>query len=297
MMHFKTITELDHAEGFPPPENPLISLNLLEGSSTFKKNMEFTCDCYIICFKKVKAGELLYGKTKYDHDRGLMFFTRPAQIIVARGLQLAEKGFVVHFHEDFLMGHPLFSEIKKYTFFDYEIHEALHLSPREKEIMWSLYHKMETEYHNNPDEFSKSIILSHLDSMLKYARRFYKRQFIDRKQLIGRTVTKFSESLNKYFENESVMKNGLPTVSYLSSQLNLSPKYLSDLLKQETGKTALELIHLYVVSEAKNLLVTGDRSISEIAYRLGFENLPYFSRLFKKEVGMSPKEYKNQLLN
>jgi AraC-like DNA-binding protein len=297
MIHFKTIYELDQAEGFPPPENPLFSLNLLEGPNNLKKNLEFTCDCYIVCFKKVKAGELLYGKTKYDHDRGLMFFTKPRQLIVARGLQYAEPGFVLHFHEDFLLGHPLFAEIKKYGFFDYEIHEALHLSPREKEIMWSLFHKMETEYHNNPDEFSKSIILSHLDSMLKYAQRFYKRQFIDRKQLSGITVTKFNECLDVYFEKGEAGEKGLPTVNYTASQLHLSPKYLSDLLKQETGKTALELIHLYVISEAKNLLVAGDRSISEIAYQLGFENPPYFSRLFKKEVGVSPKEYKDQLLN
>ncbi|MFZ1081824.1 MAG: AraC family transcriptional regulator [Candidatus Kryptoniota bacterium] len=297
MVHFKTISELDQAEGFPPPENPLFSLNLLTASSHLKSNLEFACGCYIICFKKVKVGELLYGRTKYDHDTGLMFFTKPNQVLTARGLQLAEKGFAIHFHEDFLMGHSLFAEIKKYNFFDYEIHEALHLSPREKEIMWSLYHKMETEYHNNPDEFSKSIILSHLDSMLKYAQRFYKRQFIDRKQLSGITVTRFNERLEAYFEKGGAGEMGLPTVNHMASELHLSSKYLSDLLKQETGKTALELIHLYVMSEAKNMLVAGDRSISEIAYQLGFENPPYFSRLFKKEIGMSPKEFKNQLLN
>ncbi len=304
MKHFKTITELDLAEGFPPPENPLFSLNLLDGPSPLRRNLEFACNCYIVCFKRVKSGELLYGKTKYDHDRGLMFFTRPGQVITVRGLELAEKGFVIHFDEEFLIGHPLFVEIKKYGFFDYEIHEALHLSPREKDIMWSLFHKMETEYHDNPDEFSKSIILSHLDSMLKYAQRFYKRQFIDRKPLSGRTVTRFNESLGAYFvrkdsfggEGDAAGK-GLPSVNFLASQLHLSPKYMSDLLKQETGKTALELIHLFLISQAKNMLIAGDLSISEIAYRLGFENPPYFSRLFKKEVGVSPKEYKVHLLN
>ncbi len=297
MKHFKTISELDQAEGFAPPENPLFSLNILEGHSSLKRNLEFTCNCYIVCFKKVKSGELLYGKTRYDHNRGLMFFTRPGQVITARGLQLAEKGFVVHFDEEFLMGHPLFAEIRKYGFFDYDIHEALHLSPREKEIMWSLFHKMETEYHDNPDEFSKSIILSHLDSMLKYGQRFYKRQFIDRKPLSGRTVTRFNERLGVYFGSGDAAGKGLPSVSYLASELNLSPKYLSDLLRQETGKTALELIHLYLISQAKNMLVAGERSISEIAYRLGFENPPYFSRLFKRGVGVSPKEYKNRLLS
>jgi AraC family transcriptional regulator, transcriptional activator of pobA len=297
MTHFKTISELDQAEGFPPPEHPLFSLNLLQGPTALRKNLEFTCDCYIVCFKKIKSGELLYGKTKYDHDTGLMFFTKPGQALTARGLQLKEKGFVIHVHEDFFLGHPLFADIKKYGFFDYEIHEALYLSPREKEIMWSLFHKMETEYHNNPDEFSKAIILSHLDSMLKYAQRFYKRQFIDRKPLSGKMLTKFNEYLIGHFENREAEGKGLPAVSAIASQLHLSPKYMSDLLKQETGKTALELIHLHVVSEAKNMLVAGERSISEIAYKLGFENPPYFSRLFKKEVGLSPKEYKNQILN
>ncbi len=297
MKHFKSISEFDQAEGFPLPEHPLISLNLLKNASPLEKNMEFSCDFYIICFKKVKAGELLYGKTKYDHNTGLMFFTNPNQVLTARGLKLDEKGFVIHLDEDFLMGHSLFTEIKKYSFFDYENHEALHLLPREKEVMWSLYHKMETEYKNNQDEFSKTIILSHLDSMLKYAQRFYKRQFIDRKPLSGLTVTKFNEYLNEYFTKGVSEEKGLPTVNYAASQLNLSSKYLSDLLKQETGKTALELIHLYLISQAKNLLVEGEHSIAEIAYRLGFENPPYFSRLFKKEVGMSPKEFKDHLLN
>jgi AraC-like DNA-binding protein len=297
MMHFKTIRELDQADGFPPPENPLFSLNQITSSSNALKNMEITCDFYIICLKKLKSGVILYGKTEYDHDMGSMFFMKPRQILTVQDVQLKEKGFAIHVHEDFLMGHPLFTEIKKYGYFDYETSEALHVSPREEKIMWSLFHKMEAEYHNNPDEFSKSIILSHLDSILKYAQRFYKRQFIDRKPLSGIMVTKFNECLNVYFEQGDTGEKGLPSVNYMASQLHLSPKYLSDLLKQETGKTALELIHLYVISEAKNLLVAGDHSISEIAYQLGFENPPYFSRLFKKEVGMSPKEYKHHLQN
>jgi AraC-like DNA-binding protein/transcriptional antiterminator Rof (Rho-off) len=295
MIHFKTISELAQAEGFPPPENPLFSLNLISESNNALKNMEITCDFYIICLKKLKSGVILYGKTKYDHDRGSMYFMKPAQLITVVDMELKEKGFAIHVHPEFVMGHPIFAEMKTYSYFDYQANEALHLSPREEEVMWSLFRKIETEYHNNPDEFSKSIILSHLDSVLKYAQRFYKRQFIDRKPLSGITVTQFNECLNAYFE-EGAGEKGLLTVNYMASQLHLSSKYLSDLLKAETGKTALELIHLYVISEAKNMLVGGDRSISEIAYQLGFENPPYFSRLFKKEVGMSPKEYKYQLL-
>ena len=130
MRHFKSVSELDKAEGFPPPENPLFSMNLLKGPTALAKDLEFTCDCYIICFKKVKSGELWYGRTKYDHDRGLMFFTKPGQMITVKSLEFEENGFAIHLHEDFLMGHPLFNDIKQYNFFNYEIHEALHLSPR-----------------------------------------------------------------------------------------------------------------------------------------------------------------------
>ena len=296
-MHFKKIADLYEYMGIPAPENPLLGLVQFNCGCDALTNKEVSYDFYTICLKKIESGEFGYGKTKYDSDKGFMYFFKPRQKLFIHDVVIKELGFSIYLHEDFLIGHPLFNEIKKYGFFDYEIDEALHLSPKEKEIMWSLFHKMETEYHNNPDEFSKSIILSHLDSMLKYAQRFYKRQFIDRKPLSGVTVTKFNQLLNTYFENGKAEGKGLPTVSNLAVQLNLSSKYLSDLLKQETGKTALELIHLYVISEAKNLLVAGEQSISEIAYRLGFENPPYFSRLFKKEVGISPKEFQNQLMN
>ncbi len=296
-MHFKNITDLFEYMGAPAPENPLFGLVQFNSSSDILKNKELSHDFYVICLKKIESGEFWYGKTKYDSDKGFMYFFKPRQKITVHDVVIKETGFTLYIHEDYLIGHPLFNEIKKYSFFDYEINEALHLTPREKEIMWSLYYKIETEYHNNPDEFSKSIILSHLDSLLKYAQRFYKRQFIDRKPLSGMMVSKFNDSLKRYFEDGNLLEKGLPTVNYLAAQLNLSSKYLSDLLKQETGKTAMELIHLFVISEAKNLLVEGNRSISEIAYQLGFENPPYFSRLFKKEVGMSPKAFKNQIMN
>src|SRR5579872_6969503 len=151
MEYFKKISELDLANGFPPPEHPLISLNELSASNNALKNKEITCDFYIIALKKLKSGVILYGRTKYDHDRGSMFFMKPGQHIICQDMELYEKGFGIHVHEDFLMGHPLFTDIKKYGYFDYETSEALHLSPREEKIMWSLFHKMETEYHNNQD--------------------------------------------------------------------------------------------------------------------------------------------------
>jgi len=297
LLHFKTISNLCEYLGLQAPENPLLGLMQYNSISEKLKNKEVIHDFYMICLKKLESGDFHYGKTKYDSDKGFMYFFKPRQKLTIHEIVIKENSFTIYIHEDYFTGHPLFSEIKKYSFFDYEINEALHLSPKEKEIMWSLYFKMESEYNNNTDEFSKSIILSHLDSMLKYAQRFYKRQFIDRKPLSGITVTKYNESLQSYFETNKAVQKGLPTVNYMASALNLSPKYLSDLLKQETGKTALELIHLFVISEAKNMLVAGEQRISEIAYHLGFENPPYFSRLFRKETGMSPKEYINQMIN
>jgi len=296
-MHFKHINDLFEYLGLPAPENPLLGLTQYDSLSEKLKNSEIIHDFYMICLKRLESGDFYYGKTRYDSDKGFMYFFKPGQKLTVHDVVIKEKSFTMYIHKDYLMGNPLFSEIQKYSFFDYEINEALHLSPREKEIMWSLFHKIETEYHNNPDEFSKSIILSHLDSMLKYAQRFYKRQFIDRKPLSGMTVTKFNQVLNTFFESGNAEEKGMPSVNQMAAGLNLSPKYLSDLLKQETGKTALELIHLHIISEAKNMLIDDKLSIAEISYKLGFDNPPYFSRLFKKETGITPKEFKSQSLN
>ena len=235
----------------------------------------------------------MYGRTKYDFDNGSMIFIKPRQVIEFKSVEYDDDAFIIFIHEDFLNGHALRNAIEKYAFFDYEANEALHLSPSEEQIMWDLYFKIEAEYRNNTDEYSREIILTHIDSILKYSQRFYKRQFINRTELSGKTVSKFNEALAVYF------KKGLrlPTVHLIAEQLHLSPRYLSDLLKQETGKTAIELIHIYLINEAKNRLKSEDQTVSEIAYALGFENLPYFSRLFKKETGVSPIQFKKGLLN
>lgn len=239
----------------------------------------------------------MYGRTKYDHDNGSMMFIKPRQVIQFNSVEYDEDAFIIFIHEDYFNGHFLNTEISKYAFFDYEANEALHLSPSEEQIMWDLYHKIETEYRNNTDEYSRDIMLTHIDSILKYSQRFYKRQFINRTELSGKTVSKFNNALTSYFKTGLLLTQGLPTVNALASQLNLSPRYLSDMLKQETGKTAIELIHIYLVNEAKNRLKSDYQSVSEIAYELGFENLPYFSRLFKKETGISPNQFKKQLVN
>ena len=294
MQHFKSLSEMHRVNGFPPPENPMLSLLRCNQTCSFG-NTGFTSDFYMIALKKMKAGVIVYGRTKYDHDSGgSLYFTKPRQVVEMRDIELEEDGFAIYLHEDFLTGHPLHGEIKKYHYFEYEANEALHLSPREEEIIWELYNKIATEYHNNQDEYSRDIMLTHIDSILKYSQRFYKRQFINRTEVSGKAVSKFNQALLSYFEKGLLTEKGLPTVTSMASELHMSPRYLSDLLKQETGKTAIELIHIFLVSEAKNRLKGEDATIGEIAFSLGFENLPYFSRLFKKEVGLSPNQYKKQ---
>ncbi|HEY9049392.1 MAG TPA: AraC family transcriptional regulator [Ohtaekwangia sp.] len=298
MQHFKTITELHNTNGYPSPENPQISLVTCQDLKACTiGNSKFTSDFYMIAFKKIKSGHFLYGKTKYDFDNGSMAFVKPRQIIEISNIELTEKAFIIFFHEDYLLKHNLHSGIKKYGYFDYEVNEALHLSPKEEDIIWDIFNKIQSEYNNNQDEYSKDIIVAHIDSILKYAQRFYKRQFLNRTVYSGTIISRFTEILKLYVENGNLQSNGLPTVKYIASELAISSRYLSDLLKQETGRAALEHIHIFLIDEAKNMLVHTDNTVAEIGYHLGFENPPYFSRLFKKEVGLTPLEYKNQFLN
>lgn len=296
MKHYKSLAELHRFNGLPMPEHPLFSVYRCPKNTSLGEN-PFTSDFFILGFKKLKSGVIMYGRTQYDHDNGCMLFAKPRQIMQFQNLEYHEDSFIIFIHEDFLNGHLLNNEIGKYAFFDYEANEALHLSPREEQIMWDLFFKIDAEYRANNDEYSRSIMLSHVDSMLKYSQRFYKRQFINRAELSGKTVSKFNDVLDAYFKNGATELQGLPTVSTLASQLNLSPRYLSDLLKQETGKTAIELIHIYLINEAKNRLRSNDQRVSEIAYALGFEDLSYFSRLFKRETGSTPNQFKKHLLN
>ncbi|TDO21636.1 helix-turn-helix domain-containing protein [Pedobacter duraquae] len=296
MKHYKSLIELHRDNGFPPPEHPLFSIYQCNHACSIG-DREFTSDFYMIGFKKLIAGVILYGRTQYDHQSGSMMFFKPRQIIEMKNLEMDEDGFLMFIHEDYLNGHNLYNDIKKYHYFDYETNEALHLSPGEEKTTWDLYHKIETEYQNNQDEYSRELILANVDTMLKYSQRFYKRQFINRGELSGKTVTKFNEELNKYVAAGMLDVKGLPSVHDIADRLNISAGYLTDVLKQESGKTALEHIHIYLISEAKNKLMGEDKSVSEIAYALGFENLSYFSRLFKKEVGVSPNFFKKQVVN
>lgn len=296
MQHYKSLADMHQANGWPPPEHPLFSMVGCNKLCPLG-DREFTSDCYMIAFKKLISGVIMYGRTPYDHSNGSMLFAKPRQIIQMKSLELEEAGFMLLIHEDYLNGHELYHTIQKYGFFEYETAEALHLSPKEEETIWELHAKISHEYTNNADEYSREIILSHVASVLMYSQRFYKRQFINRMDLSGKTVTRFNEALYAYYEKGYLKTLGLPSVTHLAEQLYISPRYLSDLLKQETGKTALDLIHISLITEAKNLLRTQDHGIAEVAYLLGFENTSYFTRLFKKQTGFKPLEFKKMSLN
>lgn len=299
MQHFKTLSAyLEYLE-LPRPEHPMISVYTALGDGFLPcpkaSSPPITNDCYTISFKKFVKGELNYGRTKYDFTNGALFFIAPRQVLQWDDTAVFEqKGFSINFHEDFLKGTELAQQIKKYSFFSYSANEALHLSPKEEKQMEAIVDSIDMEYRNNQDAFSKDIILSQLSTLLKYANRFYERQFINRKELSNNLLEQFNEKLEEYFDSGKLQEKGIPSIEQIADRLSVSQRYLSDTLKKETGKTSTEHLQLYLIDEAKNILLDPNKSVAEVAYALGFEYPPYFSRLFKKKEGISPTEYREK---
>lgn len=299
MQHFKTLSAyLEYLE-LPQPEHPMLSVFTSAGKGFLpcpkESSPPITNDCYTISFKKIVKGNLTYGRTKYDFNNGALFFIAPGQVIQwDERVVMQQKGFSINFHKDFLKGTELANLIKKYGFFSYFANEALHLSPKEETQIESIVENIHLEYQNNNDEFSKDIIISQLSTLLKYANRFYKRQFINRKELSYDLLEQFNRQLDTYFDSGLLQENGIPSIEQIAEQLSVSQRYLSDTLKKETGKTSTEHLQLYLIDEAKNVLLDPKKTVSEIAYELGFDYPPYFSRLFKKKEGLSPTEYREK---
>ncbi len=299
MQHFKTLSSYLDYLGLPRPEHPMLSVfNSKEDGylpCPRKSSPPITNDCYTISFKKFVTGDLNYGRTKYDFTNGTLFFIAPRQVLQwDESAVFEQKGFSINFHEDFLKGTTLAKQIKKYGFFSYTVNEALHLSPREEKQIEFIVENIEIEYQNNQDKFSKEIIISQLDTLLKYANRFYERQFLNRTELSNDLLEKFHLHLSKYFESGQLQEHGIPSIAKIAKKLSVSQRYLSDTLKKETGKTTTEHLHLHLIDEAKNILLQPNKSIAEVAYQLGFEYPPYFSRLFKKKEGISPTQYREK---
>ena len=299
MNHFKTLSAYFEYIQLPRPEHPMLSVLTAFGENFLpcprESSPPITNDCYSISLKKIVKGSLTYGRTKYDFTNGALIFIAPRQVLQwDSSVVLEQKGFSINFHEDFIKGTELALQIKKYGFFSYSANEALHLSPKEERQIESIVENIEIEYHNNQDQFSKDIIISQLSTLLKYANRFYERQFLNRKELSNDLLTKFNQQLEAYFESGQLQERGIPSIEDLANKLSVSQRYLSDTLKKETGKTATEHIQLFLIDEAKNILLQPSKSIAEVAYELGFEYPQYFARLFKNKEGLSPSAYREK---
>ena len=299
MQHFKTLSAYLNYLELPPPEHPMLSVFTGLGTDFLPcpraSSGPITTDCYSISLKKFVKGDLNYGRTRYDFTDGALIFLAPRQVLQwDEQVVFERKGFSINFHEDFLKGTELAQQIRKYGFFSYSANEALHLSPREEQQLESIVRNIEIEYHNNQDVFSKEIILSQLSTLLKYAQRFYERQFLHRKELSTDLLEQFNSLISEHLESGDLQQRGIPSIEQLAQEMEVSQRYLSDTLKRETGKTTTEHLHLHLIDAAKNILLQPNKSISEVAYELGFEYPPYFSRVFKKREGISPTEYREK---
>jgi len=253
---------------------------------------------YAVFLKDLACGELRYGRQYYDYQNGTLIFVAPGQVFGAddNGEVFQPTGYLLMFHPDLLRNTPLAAAMREYTFFSYEANEALHLSSEERQIVMDCFHKIQYELRHPIDKHSKQIIADSIKMFLDYCTRFYDRQFITRDNQNRDTMVRFEGLLDEYFHSGEAAKKGLPTVQYYAERLCLSPNYLSDLLRKETGRTAIQHIHDKVIDIAKTDLVSASVSVSEVAYRLGFQYAQHFSRLFKRETGCTPVEYRRQML-
>jgi AraC family transcriptional regulator, transcriptional activator of pobA len=293
----KTISQYHQVMGLPKPEHPLISVVNMETISqpTGHESVSLMFDFYSISLKRNFNAKIKYGQQQYDFDEGIMFFMSPGQIFgieVNKEEELKRSGWLLLVHPDFLWNTPLAKNIKQYEYFDYSVHEALFLSDKEEKKIIAMMQNIHQEYHSNIDKFSQDIIIAQLELLLNYADRFYHRQFITRKITNHKILDRLEDLLNGYFNSDLLIKKGLPTVQDIAGSLNVSPNYLSGLLKTLTGQSTQQHIHDKLIEKAKEKLSTTDLSVSEIAYELGFEYPQSFSKLFKTKTHLSPLEFR-----
>lgn len=289
----QSISDLHTLYGWAKPKHPLVSLIDLKkvDRSNIKENTFYRIGFYSIYCKKFN-GLLKYGKSYYDFTEGSLMFTAPNQVISPNPDVQIEEGWGLIFHPDLLNNSALGEKINSYSFFHYDVNEALHISEDEKLILTDCVEKIRKEYTQNIDKHTQTVIQNNIELLLSYCDRFYDRQFITRAKASHDIVQQFEKLLKDYFRKDSLSGLGLPDVKYFASLLNLSANYLSDLLKRYTGKSTQEQIHLQLIEKAKTLLWSSDKPISEIAFDLGFEHPSHFTKIFKTKTGKSPKEYR-----
>jgi AraC-like DNA-binding protein len=290
----ETISELHKIAGFETPKHPLVTV--IDYSKVKVNNTpesgSFICSFYSINFKK--HCNFVYGKQPFDHQEGTLHCTAPEQIITfdRKKEGNSSEGWGLYFHPELIRGTALGNKIHEYSFFAYSENEALHLSEQEKQNLLAILKQMENEYNTNIDHYSHELIMSNIELLLNYCKRFYGRQFITRTNQNKDIIVRFEDFISNCFHSDKLKNNGVPTVKFCAEAMNLSPNYFSDLLKSETGKNTQEHIHYHLLEKAKNLLISSDKSINEIAYELGFEYPQSFSKLFKKKIGVSPTLYR-----
>lgn len=292
--NFGSISELLRVIGLPAPMHPLVALVDYDNVSgdQFTNGERVSLDFYKISFKKKFSGKIQYGQGYYDFEEGGLAFLKPKQIVVTSADMGSYEGYVLYFHPDFIRHYPLGNAISQYGFFSYAVSEALFLSAKEKDIISGVFRIIAAELENSIDQFSQDVLVSQLALLLNYSNRFYNRQFITRKTVNHEIIASLDRLLEEYFVNENGLENGLPSVQYISSRLNVSQRYLSDLLRSLTGYTSQQYIQNGVIEKSKDLLGSTELSVAEIAYKLGFEHPQSFSKLFKARTNLSPLEFR-----
>ena len=297
MQIINSISEKHRLVSLPEPLHPLVSVvRISDMQFTDSVQWEhFSLNFYCISLKKNISGKTRYGQQYYDYDKGVMTFVAPKQVLSLPGTQTETlgpaSGYALLVHPDFFYKHPLATKIKSYGFFSYTVNEALHLSGKEEKNIVEIFEKIEEEY-QHIDHHTQEIILSQIDLLLNYSNRFYERQFITRKAVNHDLLSKTEQLLSESFEHAAILKNGLPTVDFIADKLNLTPHYLSDMLRSLTGQTAQQHIQEKLIEKAKEYLSITNMSVAEIAYQLGFEYPQSFNKLFKKKTNSSPLEFR-----
>src|SRR5262245_29761620 len=295
-LRIRSISEYHRLRGLPPPKHPLISvIDYADVNSSGDNDPpSIVIDYYSIAIKR-GVGKIFYGQQEYDFDEGVMYFMAPNQVMRITpntDPEVERSGWILIIHPDFLWNTPLAAGIRKYEYFDYSVNEALFLSEQEESTINSIMQSIRHEHNSNIDRFSQNIIISQIETLLNYAERFYQRQFITRKKNNHRVLENLEKILTDYFSREDLATKGLPTVQYVADTLHVSPGYLSSLLKVLTGQSTQQHIHDKLIEKAKEKLSTTTRSVSEIAYELGFEHSQSFSKLFKTKTNQSPLEFR-----
>jgi AraC family transcriptional regulator, transcriptional activator of pobA len=296
IIKIKTISQLHNMIGYEKPKHPLITII---DYAKINKNPEhydvkIVTDFYIISLKTPSPRSLQYGRQYYDFEEGTMMFMAPDQVFSVSDFdeQIQYEGWGIYFHPDLILNSSLAKRIKEFHFFSYAVSEALHLSEEEKNTLTTIVENIQKEYSGNIDNYSQAVIITAIEQLLNYSQRFYGRQFITRQKLNSDLLSNFENLVFDYFNSNDISNKGLPSVDYFASKLNLSPSYLTDLLKKETGKTTKEYLQIQIIETAKNKLLNSNDTVNEIAYSLGFEYPQYFNRLFKSKTGITPIEYR-----